>query len=145
MDSLAIIIPVFNEAATIARVIERVRAAPAGGLRKHLIVVDDCSSDGTREYLKRLVCDDVTRLFHDRNRGKGAALRTGFSHAHDDIILIQDADLEYDPEEYPKLLRPILEGKADVVLSSRKRPASRTVLLALTRQPMYHPPLKYLY
>jgi glycosyltransferase involved in cell wall biosynthesis len=119
MDTVAIIIPVFNEAATIAQVIERVRTAPAGGLKKHLIVVDDCSTDGTREYLKGLILDDVTCLFHDRNRGKGSALRTGFAHACDDIILLQDADLEYDPAEYPKLLRPILEGKADVVLSSR--------------------------
>jgi len=119
MDTLTIVIPVFNEAATIAQVLQRVHAAPAVGLRKELVVVDDCSTDGTREYLKELALDHVTCLFHDRNRGKGAAVRTGFAHARGDIVLIQDADLEYDPEEYPKLLRPILEGKADVVLSSR--------------------------
>jgi glycosyltransferase involved in cell wall biosynthesis len=119
MTTLAIVIPVFNEVATIAQVVERARAAPAYNLKKQLIVVDDYSTDGTREYLRGLRLDDVTCLFHDRNRGKGAALRTAFAHSRDDIILIQDADLEYDPEEYPKLLRPILEGKADVVLSSR--------------------------
>lgn len=119
VDTLTIVIPVFNEAPTIAQVLQRVHAAPAGGLRKELIVVDDCSTDGTREYLKGLALDHVTCFFHDQNRGKGAALRTGFAHARGDIVLIQDADLEYDPEEYAKLLRPILEGKADVVLSSR--------------------------
>ncbi len=119
MSTLVIVIPVFNETATIAQVLERVRAAPTGTLKKQVIVVDDYSSDGTREYLKALALNDVTCLFHDRNQGKGAALRTGFAHAHGDIILIQDADLEYDPDEYPRLLRPILEGKADVVLSSR--------------------------
>ena len=119
MHTLTIVIPVFNEAATIAQVLQRVHAAPAAGLTKELVVVDDCSTDGTRDYLKGLALDRVTCLFHERNRGKGAALRTGFAHARGDIVLIQDADLEYDPEEYPKLLRPILEGKADVVLSSR--------------------------
>jgi len=119
MNTLAIVIPVFNEATTIAQVLERVRAAPVGGLKKQIIIIDDYSTDGTREYLKDLALDDITCLFHDRNRGKGAALRSGFAHTRSDIILIQDADLEYDPEEYPRLLRPILEGKADVVLSSR--------------------------
>lgn len=119
METLTVVIPVFNEAPTVAQVIQRVHAAPTAGLRTELLVVDDCSTDGTREYLKALSLDRVTCLFHDRNRGKGAAVRTGFAHARGDIVLIQDADLEYDPEEYPKLLRPILEGKADVVLSSR--------------------------
>ena len=119
MDTLTIVIPVFNEAATIGQVLQRVHSAPAAGLRKELVVVDDCSTDGTREYLKGIALDHVTCLFHEQNHGKGAALRTGFAHARGDIVLIQDADLEYDPEEYPRLLRPILEGKADVVLSSR--------------------------
>jgi glycosyltransferase involved in cell wall biosynthesis len=81
--------------------------------------VDDCSTDGTREYLQRLSGPDLTCLFHEKNQGKGAALRTGFARAEGDVVIVQDADLEYDPEEYPKLLRPILDGRADVVLSSR--------------------------
>ena len=93
--------------------------ASALDLKKEIIVVDDCSTDGTREYLKRLAGAGVICLFHDRNQGKGAALRTGFARAAGDVVLVQDADLEYNPDEYPKLLRPIVDGRADVVLSSR--------------------------
>lgn len=120
MKTLSIVIPVFNETSTIADVLDRVRMAPVMGLTKEIVVVDDCSTDGTTDYLRGLSPDDGIRcLFHERNQGKGAGLRTGFAAATGDIVLVQDADLEYDPEEYPKLLRPILEGKADVVLSSR--------------------------
>jgi len=113
------VIPVFNEMVTIEPLLDRVRKAPTLELKKEIIVVDDCSTDGTREYLQRLAGADLTCLFHERNEGKGAALRTGFARAEGDIVLVQDADLEYDPDEYPKLLRPILDGRADVVLSSR--------------------------
>ncbi len=114
---LSVVIPIYNEQATVDRIIERVRAVPVD---KHLVLVDDGSTDGTRDTLKRYEGDaDCTVLYHERNRGKGAALRTGFASADGDIVLIQDADLEYDPNEYPKLLRPILDGKADVVFGSR--------------------------
>ena len=112
-------IPVFNEVRTIAQVLERVRKASAAGLEKELVVVDDGSTDGTREYLADLREPDTRCVFHERNQGKGAALRTGFAHASGDVVMVQDADLEYDPADYPLLLQPILDGKADVVLSSR--------------------------
>ena len=86
---------------------------------KEIIIVDDYSTDGTREYLKRLNEDNVMTVFHEKNLGKGAALRNGIAQAKGDVIIIQDADLEYDPKEYPRLLGPILDGKADVVYGSR--------------------------
>src|SRR5687768_15767580 len=116
MKTLSIVIPVFNERSTLPAVLDRVRMAPAPGLKKEIVVVDDFSTDGTREYLAALEDHGVVCIFHDQNRGKGAALRTGFARATGDIILVQDADLEYDPDEYPKLLRPIVDGNADVVL-----------------------------
>ena len=119
MKTLSIVIPVFNEARTIAQVLERVRAASSLGLEKELVVVDDGSTDGTREYLAGLREPGTRCVFHERNQGKGAALRTGFAHASGDVVMVQDADLEYDPADYPLLLQPILDGKADVVLSSR--------------------------
>jgi glycosyltransferase involved in cell wall biosynthesis len=119
LKTLSIVIPAYNEKATLAVVLERVRSAVSLGLEKEIIVVDDGSSDGTQEFLRSLGADDVICVFHERNQGKGAALRTGFARARGDIILVQDADLEYDPNEYPKLLRPILAQRADVVLSSR--------------------------
>jgi len=88
-------------------------------LEKEIIVVDDCSTDGTLELLKKINGPDLVKVFHPVNQGKGAALRSGFAKARGDIVLIQDADLEYDPSEYPKLLAPILAGKADVVYGSR--------------------------
>jgi glycosyltransferase involved in cell wall biosynthesis len=113
------LIPVFNEMATIETLLGRVRKAPTIQLDMEIIVVDDGSTDGTREYLQRLSGAGLTCLFHEQNQGKGAALRTGFARAQGDVVLVQDADLEYDPAEYPRLLRPILDGRADVVLSSR--------------------------
>jgi glycosyltransferase involved in cell wall biosynthesis len=118
---LSIVMPVYNEVRTIGTIIERARKAPVE-LPKELVIVDDASTDGTREVLKRLSAggDDETRsFFHDRNCGKGAAVRTGILHARGDIVLIQDADLEYDPRDYPLLLEPILEDLADVVYGNR--------------------------
>jgi glycosyltransferase involved in cell wall biosynthesis len=114
---LSIIIPVYNEKSTIEEILERVEAIELP-LEKEIIIVDDGSQDGTRDILKKL-SERHRVIWHERNRGKGAALRTGFGAVSGDIILIQDADLEYDPQEYPKLLKPILEGKADVVYGSR--------------------------
>ena len=119
MKTLSIVIPVFNELPTIAQILDRVRMAPTPGLKKEIVVVDDASTDGTAEYLRALDSDDIIRLFHSRNQGKGAALRTAFAAVTGDVVLVQDADLEYNPDEYPKLLSPIVDGKADVVLSSR--------------------------
>jgi glycosyltransferase involved in cell wall biosynthesis len=118
---LSVIIPVYNEAATIGEIIERVRRAPID-LTRELIVVDDGSTDATREVLEKIVADrpdDVQVHSRTVNGGKGAAIRTGISHARGQIILIQDADLEYDPRDYPILLEPILENQADVVFGNR--------------------------
>jgi glycosyltransferase involved in cell wall biosynthesis len=114
---LSVVIPCFNEAATILDLIERVRRAPVGSMQ--IIVVDDGSSDGTREILSGLKGDDLTVLLHERNLGKGAALATGFAAAQGEICIVQDADLEYDPQEYPLVIGPIVQGKADVVFGSR--------------------------
>jgi len=115
---VSIVIPCFNEAATIRVLVDRVRASPVPD--KEIIIVDDCSRDGTRDVLKNEIEALVDRVvYHDFNQGKGAALRTGFAAATGDIVLVQDADLEYDPAEYPKLIKPILDGQADVVFGSR--------------------------
>lgn len=113
---LSIVMPVYNEQATIQELVKRVLDTPYD---KELIVVDDASTDGTQEMLRQISDKRVHLFFHERNQGKGAALSTGFAHAAGDVVLIQDADLEYDPDEYPKLLAPILNGKADVVYGSR--------------------------
>jgi glycosyltransferase involved in cell wall biosynthesis len=114
---LSVVIPCFNEAATILDLIERVRQAPVAS--KQIIVVDDGSSDGTRALLQGLQASDLTVLLHERNQGKGAALATGFRAARGEICIVQDADLEYDPAEYPLVIGPIVQGKADVVFGSR--------------------------
>ena len=121
INTLSVVIPVYNEKESIQKVLNRVVEAPSSGLKKEIIVVDDHSTDGTREILKEIPegQSGLRVFFHDRNRGKGAALRTGFAQTIGDIVIIQDADLEYDPREYPKLIAPILEGKADVVYGSR--------------------------
>jgi glycosyltransferase involved in cell wall biosynthesis len=121
IKSVSIVIPVFNEAGTIREIIARVQAVSLpGNLTEEIVIVDDFSTDGTREILQDYARNGSCRVFfQDRNRGKGAALRTAFEHTTGDVVLVQDADLEYDPQEYPKLLAPILEGKADVVYGSR--------------------------
>jgi glycosyltransferase involved in cell wall biosynthesis len=113
---ISVVIPVYNEKNTIATLLERVRSVP---IDKEIIIVDDCSTDGTRELLRGFASDDVKVYFHEKNMGKGAALRTGFSKAANDIVIVQDADLEYDPGEYHKIIKPIVDGKADVVYGSR--------------------------
>lgn len=116
---LSIVIPVYNEISTLEEILAAVKAVELP-LAKEIILVDDASKDGTIELIKERIHDpEVVKIFHEVNQGKGAALRTGFSRATGDIVLIQDADLEYDPKEYPKLLEPILCGKADVVYGSR--------------------------
>jgi len=115
---LSIVIPVFNERATIAEIIRRVQAVEIG-LDREIIIVDDGSTDGTREFLQNLSAPGLKVLLHERNQGKGAAMRTGFAEASGEIVLVQDADLEYNPREYPELLEPILDGRADVVYGSR--------------------------
>jgi glycosyltransferase involved in cell wall biosynthesis len=113
---LSVIIPVYNEAGTILEVVKRVQETPYD---KEIIVVDDCSTDGTVEILKRIEGDGMIVLFHKFNQGKGASVRTAMTRVTGDYVIIQDADLEYNPSEYPRLLAPLLEGKADVVYGSR--------------------------
>ena len=115
---VSIVMPVFNEKETIREILAQVRTV---GLASQIIVVDDCSTDGTREVLQDEAARDqtITLVLHDRNRGKGASVRSGIEHVTGDIVIIQDADLEYDPRDYPTLIRPIQEGRVKVVYGSR--------------------------
>ena len=113
---LSVVIPVYNERGTIEEILKRVGSVPQD---KEIIVVDDGSTDGTTKWLKERAGEDLKVLFHQKNKGKGAALRTGFELVTGDIVIIQDADLEYDPREYGRLIEPILDGRADVVYGSR--------------------------
>jgi glycosyltransferase involved in cell wall biosynthesis len=115
---LSIVIPCYNESKTIRMIVDRVRDAPVKDME--IIIVDDCSRDGTRDLLRTQIAPLVHQvIYHEVNQGKGAALRTGFAAATGDIVLVQDADLEYDPQDYPRLIQPILDGRADVVFGSR--------------------------
>ncbi len=126
--TLSVVIPVYDEKATIHEILRRVRAVP---IRTQIIVVDDCSRDGTRELLRELEKTspgDLKVVYQERNQGKGAALRTGFRYATGDIVIVQDADLEYEPEQYPELIQPIVDDMADVVFGSRFIGESHRVL-----------------
>ena len=125
---LTIIMPAYNEKETIAEIVRKVQAVDVG-CEKELIIVDDASIDGTKDVLKSMIGQPNLRIiFHEKNCGKGAAIRTGVAHVTGEIVLIQDADLEYDPQDYPRLLRPILEGRADVVYGNRFHGETHRVL-----------------
>jgi len=122
LSTLSIVIPIYNECVLAPQLLDRVEKVPLpGDMTREIILVDDCSTDGTREWLSGLALarPDLRVVLHEINRGKGAALRTGFKAATGDIVLVQDADLEYDPREYPTLLEPFLDGRADVVFGTR--------------------------
>ncbi|MFH0924656.1 MAG: glycosyltransferase family 2 protein, partial [bacterium] len=114
---LSIIIPVYNEKKTITEIIQKIKQVE---LNKEIIIIDDCSSDGTREIIKNdIQGDDIVKVFHKKNLGKGAAIRSGLKKVTGDIVIFQDADLEYNPNEYVNLINPIIEGRAEVVYGSR--------------------------
>ncbi len=125
---LSIIVPAYNERNTIQEILRRVRAVDLGDIEKEVVVVDDGSTDGTQDIL-RMQSDSVVKvLVHEKNQGKAAAVRTGLAAATGDLIVIQDADLEYDPEDYPRLLDPVLKGRAQVVYGSRFTGERRNML-----------------
>lgn len=129
MKTLSVIIPVFNERRTILKILEAVEKSALGEIKKEIIVVDDCSTDGTRDILKKLEPDGKYKIYyHTKNQGKGAALRRGIAEATGDITIFQDADLEYDPADYKKIISPILDNRADVVYGSRFRGEERRIL-----------------
>jgi glycosyltransferase involved in cell wall biosynthesis len=126
---LSVVVPVYNERNTLVEILRRMRAVQLpDGIEREIIVVDDGSTDGTREVLKQLADSTVRVVLHTANKGKGAAVRTGFEHAVGDYVLVQDADLEYDPDDWPKLLAPIIRGKARVVYGSRFTGERRNML-----------------
>lgn len=118
-QKVSIIIPVYNERATIETLLAQVQSADTLGLPKEIILVDDCSTDGTTEFVRNLSADNIKTFVHEKNQGKGGALHTGFEHASGDIVVIQDADLEYDPAEIHKVLEPFFNSEAQVVYGSR--------------------------
>ena len=130
LRKLSVVVPVFNERNTLVEVMRRMRVVELpDGIEREIIVVDDGSNDGTRDLLKQLGDSTVRVVMHDVNRGKGAALRTGIALATGDYVLVQDADLEYDPEDWPKLLNPVLRGRARVVYGSRFTGERRNMML----------------
>src|SRR3989344_8734627 len=118
MKKLSVVIAIFNEEGTLEEILKQIEAVNLQSLTKEIVLIDDGSTDKTREILKSLE-NKYKVIYHEKNRGKGAAIRTGFSHITGDFIIIQDADLEYDPNEYSRLLKPLMDGKADVVYGSR--------------------------
>ena len=118
ISKVSIVIPVYNEEETLAEIVALVQQVDLP-FAKEIILIDDASTDGTHAVIEQLSDENLVKVFHEHNQGKGAALRTGFARATGDIVVIQDADLEYDPNEYPKLFQPILDGRADVVYGSR--------------------------
>ncbi len=125
---LSVVMPVYNEKTTIKEILRQVRSVDLGDIDKEIIVVDDCSNDGTGDILKLEADSSIKVISHEKNQGKGAAVRTGLKHATGDMIVIQDADLEYDPEDYLKLVDPVLRGKATVVYGSRFTGERRNML-----------------
>jgi glycosyltransferase involved in cell wall biosynthesis len=122
---VSVLVPCYNESDTIREILKRIKAVP---LDKEIVVVDDCSTDGTREYLKSLPAGEITLVLHEKNRGKGASIRDAIHAMTGDIAIFQDADLEYDPADYPRLVRPIEQGRADVVVGTRFSGEPRAVL-----------------
>jgi glycosyltransferase involved in cell wall biosynthesis len=129
LHKVSVVVPVFNERNTLVEILRRMRMVELpDGIEREIIVVDDGSTDGTRDVLKQLGDSTVRVVMHEHNKGKGAAVRTGFAHATGDYVLVQDADLEYDPEDWPKLIAPIQRGKARVVYGSRFTGERRNML-----------------
>ena len=129
LRKLSIVVPVYNERNTLVEIVRRMRAVELpDSIEREIIIVDDGSDDGTRDVLKQLGDSTVRVILHDKNQGKGAAVRTGFAHAVGEYVLVQDADLEYDPEDWPRLLNPVMRGRARVVYGSRFTGERRNML-----------------